>query len=246
MERYGLIGHPLGHSFSAAFFNEKFAREGRDANYDNYDLETADELTELVKKLGDELVGLNVTIPHKQAVIPLLDSLSEEAKAIGAVNVIKRVGETLEGYNTDVIGFRESLKPLLKPWHTTAFVLGTGGASKAVCHALKQLGIACTLVSRTPREGVVSYEVLENELRKNPEVLIVNCTPLGMSPKVDACPPLPYEALNDRTLLYDLVYNPEETLFLHNGKARGASTKNGLEMLRKQAEAAWEIWNGVR
>ena len=243
MKRYGLIGHPLGHSFSATYFNEKFAREGLDAHYDNYDLSDVRELLELVKNLGEELVGLNVTIPYKQAVIPYLDSLSDEARAIGAVNVIKFLGERMEGHNTDVIGFRESLRPLLKSWHKKAYILGTGGASKAVCHAMGQLNIEITLVSRSPKgENVISYEDLDAALRTNADVVIVNCTPLGMFPNVEACAPLPYEVLNERTLLYDLVYNPEETLFLRRGRMQGCITKNGIEMLWKQADAAWEIW----
>lgn len=240
MRHYGLIGHPLGHSFSARFFADKFAAEGIDACYDNYDLNSIDE----VRDLWPRLAGFNVTIPYKQDIIPYLSSMSEEAQAIGAVNVVRVSGDQLHGYNTDVIGFRESLRPLLQPWHTHALVLGTGGASKAVCHALNQLGIAWTYVSRTPRPGYLTYEQLRQEPQHIAEsLLIVNCSPLGTYPHIEGCPDIPYDRLTPRHLCYDLVYNPERTRYMELASAQGASVKNGLEMLHLQALAAWDIWN---
>ena len=189
-----------------------------------------------------ELRGLNVTLPHKQAVIPLLDEMSDEAREIGAVNVIRVRDGRLRGYNSDIIGFSESIKPLLKPHHTKALVLGTGGASKAICVGLTRLGLEWTYVSRTPREGMITYEDLTPEVMAEYTV-IVNCSPVGMYPKVDAAPAIPYECLTPRHLLFDLVYNPEDTLFMQKGRAHGATVKNGLEMLHLQAIASWRFWN---
>lgn len=246
---YGLVGYPLGHSFSRAFFTEKFAREGIDAEYLNFELPDAGELRQLLAAHPD-LRGLNVTIPHKQAVMPLLDGLSDDARAIGAVNVIKVLPPDngsggrprLVGCNSDVIGFTNSLRPLLQPHHSHALVLGTGGASKAVVHALGSLGIEWRYVSRHAAPGQLTYADITPALLAD-YMLIVNCTPLGMSPNVDACPDIPYEHLTSRHLLYDLVYNPEETLFLRRGRERGAATKNGLEMLHLQAVASWQMWH---
>ena len=245
-EEYGLIGYPLGHSFSARFFAEKFQKEGRDASYDNYEIEDAAQLLKIVEE-HPLLRGLNVTIPHKQAVLPLLDNICEEAKAIGAVNVIRVTHDQeghpyLKGYNSDVIGFCRSLSPLLRPQHQQALVLGTGGASKAVVYGLKQLGITPTYVSRTRGENKWSYEDLTPEILSTHHV-IVNCSPVGMYPHVNECPNIPYECLTPDHLLYDLVYNPEETLFLKKGAAQGATVKNGLEMLHLQALASWEFWH---
>lgn len=340
---YGLLGYPLGHSFSRAFFLEKFAREGIDATYLNFELPSADLLQQVIAE-HPGLRGLNVTLPHKQAVIPLLDELSDEARAIGAVNVIRitRQGGRphLKGFNSDIIGFMDSISPLLKPHHTRALVLGTGGASKAICHGLEKLGIEWRYVSRTrtpnqpsspqspsPLGQPSSPEASPLSLPSSPEVsplgqpsspqasplglpsspeasplghpsaqasplgqpsspkasplglpsapqdtsvgcsayspslppltysdvtpslladytVIVNCTPLGMYPKVDAAPPLPYAALSPRHLLFDLVYNPEVTLFMQQGRRFGATVKSGLEMLHRQAVASWEFWNG--
>ena len=240
MKCFGLIGHPLGHSFSARYFAEKFAAEGIDARYDNYDLADIEEVATMRR-----LSGFNVTIPYKQAVIPYLDGMSDEARAIGAVNTIRVDNGRFYGYNTDVIGFRESLRDWLAKNHASirsALVLGTGGASKAVCYALTQLGIAWQLVSRTPKEGCLTYKDLRKETALASIDLVVNCTPLGTFPNVDTCPDLPYESLNPAIRLYDLVYNPEETLFLRRGREQGCPVKNGLEMLYRQAEAAWEIW----
>lgn len=253
--QYGLIGYPLGHSFSAKFFAEKFAAEGIPAHYDNFERPSVDDLRSFVEE-HPHLVGFNVTIPHKQAVMPHLDALSPEAAAIGAVNVV-RVERTAEGnlflrgLNSDVIGFRESLRPHLRPNHRRALVLGTGGSSKAVVYSLRQLGISPTYVTRTRREahllvGNESVEVLEYQ-EITPELLaeftlIVNCSPVGMHPHIDEAPALPYEALTADHHLYDLVYNPLETRFLALGKSQGATTQNGLEMLHLQAIAAWEMW----
>ncbi len=247
MNTYGLIGYPLGHSFSRKFFTEKFAREGIDAQYLNFEIPSIEEFPEIIKN-NPTLKGLNVTIPYKQQVMQYLDDISEEAKAIGAVNVVKCQLSTvncqlhLTGYNSDVIGFVESIKPLLKPHHKKALILGTGGASKAIRYGLEEkLGMETLFVSRTAREGMITYEEVTAEVLKEYEV-IVNCSPVGMYPHVDECPALPYEALNENNLLYDLVYNPLETLFMKKGAAQGATVKNGLEMLHLQAIASWEFW----
>ena len=247
MTTYGLIGYPLGHSFSRKFFTEKFEKEGIDAQYLNFEIPSIEEFPEVIKN-HPELRGLNVTIPYKQQVMQYLDDISEEAKAIGAVNVVKCQLSTvncqphLTGYNSDVIGFVESIKPLLQPHHKKALILGTGGASKAIRYGLeKKLGLDTLFVSRSAREGIITYEDVTAEVLKEYEV-IVNCSPVGMFPHVDECPALPYEAMNENNLLYDLVYNPLETLFMKKGAAQGATVKNGLEMLHLQAIASWEFW----
>lgn len=244
MRKFGLIGKTLVHSFSKKYFTEKFEREAVDANYELYSMANVDSLRQFVQE--HSLCGLNVTIPYKQDVIPLLDEIDIEAQMVGAVNVIKikREGERLclKGFNTDVVGFRNSLKPLLKPWHTSALVLGTGGASKAVLYVLENLGIAARCVSRQKREGMLTYETLDADvMRRN--TLIVNTTPLGTFPNVDTCPDIPYRLLTEKHLLFDLVYNPEQTLFMKKGLQNGAAVKNGYEMLVGQAEASWRIWN---
>lgn len=236
---FGIIGFPLIHSFSAKYFNEKFEREQIEAEYSLYPIEelTAERLNELMSSLD----GMNVTMPYKKDVIPYLDRLDETAESIGAVNVIhNRVG-----YNTDCLGFMESIRPLLREYDKKALVLGTGGASKAVCYGLKKSGVYPTLVSRTPAEGMLGYADLTEEVM-NEYTVIVNCTPLGMAPEENTFPPIPYELISARHLLFDCVYNPEETLFLQKGKAQGATTRNGIEMLYGQAKAAWKIWNGNR
>ena len=247
MTTYGLIGYPLGHSFSRKFFTEKFEKEGIDAQYLNFEIPSIEEFPEVIKN-HPELRGLNVTIPYKQQVMQYLDDISEEAKAIGAVNVVKCQLSTvncqphLTGYNSDVIGFVESIQTLLQPHHKKALILGTGGASKAIRYGLeKKLGIETLFVSRSAREGMITYEEVTAEVLKEYEV-IVNCSPVGMFPHVDECPALPYEAMNENNLLYDLVYNPLETLFMKKGAAQGATVKNGLEMLHLQAIASWEFW----
>lgn len=237
MRHYGIIGFPLVQSFSAKFFNEKFAREGIDAEYSLYPI-ASDEL-ERIQHYVDTLDGMNVTIPYKQTVIPYLERLDETAEAIGAVNVVyKHVG-----YNTDCLGFIDSMKPLLREYDQKALVLGTGGASKAVCYGLRKLGVEPTLVSRTPKNGMLGYEDLNAEVMAS-HTILVNCTPLGMTPNIETCPDIPYAQITAQHLLYDCVYNPDETLFLKKGKAQGATTKNGMEMLYGQAKAAWRIWNG--
>ena len=307
---YGLLGYPLGHSFSRAYFNNKFAKEGIDAEYLNFELQSVEELPQLLAE-HPRLRGLNVTIPHKQAVIPLLDELSDEARAIGAVNVIRIERQEsgtakpyLKGFNSDVIGFVESIRPLLQPHHKRALVLGTGGASKAVCRGLEKLGIEWRYVSRkrqtatpapdgpitapsaspkspitvpsgspegplTPKvpapdgpitapsaspkkpitvpsgspEGPLTYSDLTPSFIADYTV-IVNCTPLGMFPRIDSSPELPYAALSKHHLLFDLVYNPGITQFMRQGRRFGATVKNGLEMLHLQADASWDFWNG--
>jgi shikimate dehydrogenase len=240
---FGLTGYPLSHSFSPRYFSEKFARQGIQASYQLFPLPDISGLRELIS-LHPQLLGLNVTIPHKETVLPYLDILSEEARAIGAVNCIHIKNKLLTGYNTDVTGFSQSLTPLLQPYHTRALILGTGGAAKAVRYALDHLGIEWKEVSRTPAVNQLGYEALDADVIQS-YPLIINTTPLGMYPHTDACPALPYEALGPEHLLYDLIYNPEETFFLARGKARGARTKNGLEMLELQAEASWHIWQNV-
>lgn len=242
MEQYGLIGYPLGHSFSRRFFNEEFFPEqGIEAEYLNFEIPEAEGLLEVVRT-HPLLRGLNCTIPHKQAVIPLLDEISSEAREIGAVNVIRIRDGRLKGFNSDIIGFMDSLRPLLQPHHRRALVLGSGGASKAVWAGLLRLGLEPTQVSRKAGEGVLSYEMLSPEVMADCTV-VVNCSPVGMFPHVDKCPAIPYELLSGRHLLYDLVYNPLDTLFMQRGRERGATVKNGLEMLRLQALASWKFWH---
>ncbi len=245
MDKYGLIGDKLGHSFSKNFFNEKFENENVDAEYLNFEIPSIEEL-KAVLDTNPELKGLNVTMPYKQQIIPYLNDITKEAKEIDAVNVVKvtrKKGKIyLKGYNSDVIGFRNSLKPLLEPCHKKALILGTGGASKAVAYGLKSLGLEYQYVSRAKKDECITYEEITPEVVDEYKV-IVNCTPLGMYPNFETSPQLPYSALNNRNLLYDLIYNPDETLFLSKGRAQGAITKNGLEMLLLQAYASWEFWN---
>lgn len=244
MDKYGIIGMPLGHSFSPGFFNEKFRNEGIDAVYEKYELPQIDSLQEVLAT-NPELRGLNVTIPYKEKVIAYLDELSEEARAIGAVNVIsvrhKGNNVYLKGYNSDTIGFSKSIAPLLMPCHKKALILGTGGASKAIEYSLRQLGLQTVKVSRYERMGTIQYENITPDVIKEYNV-IVNCTPVGMYPKTEECPLLPYDAMDGNTLLYDLIYNPDETLFMKKGKEHGAVVKNGLEMLLLQAYASWDFW----
>ena len=252
MKEYGLIGHPLGHSFSKKFFTDKFTSEGIDASYSNFDIPEIEMLRDIILE-HPMLMGLNCTIPHKESVISLLDDTSEEAKEIGAVNVIKIQrdkkyrggvmgdGIRLTGHNSDAIGFTQSILPLLKPNHQKALILGTGGASKAIKWGLEKLGIQCIYVSRNRGENRLAYKDITPDILRTHQ-LIVNCTPVGMFPHTQEAPQLPYEALTPDHILYDLIYNPEETVFLKKGKEAGAQTKNGLEMLRLQALAGWDIW----
>ena len=246
MDKYGLIGYPLGHSFSIGFHNQRFADEGINAKYVNFEIPSIDDLPEVLGS-NPELKGLNVTIPYKQKVMAFLDSISPEARAIGAVNVIRVVHKgdniTLRGYNSDVIGFKQSIEPMLESYHKKALVLGTGGASRAVAYGLKTLGLESVFVSRYERPGTIQYQSITPEVVREYNV-IVNCTPLGMYPNTEECPQLPYEALDEHNILYDLIYNPDETLFMKRGAEQGANVKNGLEMLLLQAFASWEFWNG--
>ena len=246
MDKYGLIGFPLGHSFSISYFNQKFTDEGINAKYENFEIANISQLQEVLD-LNPNLRGLNVTIPYKEKVIEFLDSVTPEAQAIGAVNVIRVTHEgknvRLKGYNSDVIGFTQSIEAMLdKKWHKKALILGTGGASKAVNYGLKSLGLETVYVSRYQRPGTIQYESITPEVVKEYNV-IVNCTPIGMYPHTDECPPLPYEAMDSHTILYDLIYNPDETLFMKRGREYGAEVKNGLEMLLLQAFASWEFWH---
>ena len=246
MDKYGLIGFPLGHSFSIGYFNEKFANEKIDAEYVNFEIPSIESLPEVLAQ-NPELKGLNVTIPYKEKVISYLDSISPEARAIGAVNVIRVTHKgdktVLRGFNSDVLGFTKSIEPMLEKIHKKALILGTGCASKAINYGLKSLGLETLFVSRTERSDNITYDKITPELIKEYNV-IVNCTPLGMYPHVDECPALPYEAMDSHTILYDLIYNPDQTLFMKKGAAQGAQVKNGLEMLLLQAFASWEYWNG--
>lgn len=246
MDIYGLIGYPLGHSFSISYFNQKFADEGIDARYENFEIQTIESLLEILDS-NPNLRGLNVTIPYKQKVISYLDTISPEARVIGAVNVIRVTHDgnrtILKGFNSDVIGFTKSIEPMLEKIHKKALILGTGGASKAIDYGLKALGLETVFVSRYQRPGTVQYKDITPDVIKEYNV-IVNCTPCGMYPHVDECPDLPYEAMDNHTILYDLIYNPDETLFMKRGAEYGANTKNGLEMLLLQAFASWEFWNG--
>ena len=244
MDKYGLIGYPLQHSFSISYFNEKFQNENINAKYINFEIPTIDALPEILAS-NPELKGLNVTIPYKEKVISFLDTVSPEARAIGAVNVIRVEHKgndiVLKGYNSDLIGFTQSIQPMLRPYHKKALILGTGGASKAINYGLKSLGLDTVLVSRFERPGTIQYEKITPEVIEEYNV-IVNCTPCGMYPHFEECPNLPYEAMSNKTLLYDLIYNPDQTLFMKKGLRMGATVKNGLEMLLLQAFASWEFW----
>lgn len=244
MKRFGLIGFPVSHSFSKKYFTEKFAKSGLDDHfYDLFELEHIADFPALWSD-NEDLSGLNVTVPHKENVLPYLDELDSSAKSVGASNVIKKVGDKLVGYNSDFIAFRHSLASWIGDFNGQALVLGTGGSSKAVCAALKDLTISFKTVSRSKKNGDLSYEDLFNNSSLIDEYhLLINTTPLGMHPKVDTCPQIPYEKINAKHFLFDLVYNPSETLFLQKGRARGAQIKNGDEMLVLQAEKSWEIWN---
>ena len=238
MKHFALIGYPLGHSLSAKYFTEKFSREGIDAEYSLLPMECVEDILPHCVQLS----GFNVTIPHKQAIMPLLSAISDEAQAIGAVNCVKVTPKGLEGYNTDIDGIRKSLEGVALEG-AKALVLGTGGASKAVQYALREGGADVTVVSRTKGAANLTYEDLSKELIANIDI-IVNTTPLGMYPNVDSAPALPYSAISAKHTLFDCVYNPQQTKFLRLGAEQGAHTIDGLTMLYAQAEKAWEIWNG--
>jgi shikimate dehydrogenase len=246
MRVYGLIGYPVTHSFSKQYFTQKFIDEGlKDVRYELFSLPDIKNFLSLVRNTQN-LVGLNVTIPHKETVMPFLHILSDEAQEIGAVNVVKinqiKKNLFLEGYNTDHLGFSAALKPFIKQKPERALVLGTGGASKAVVYALSKLKIQSTLVSRSSANNLLTYQDIDAEVIKGHQ-LIVNCTPVGMHKLKKEMPALPYEALSAKHILFDLIYNPEETEFLKAGKKMGAKTLNGSTMLETQAELSWEIWN---
>ncbi len=245
IQAYGIIGKKLSHSFSKSYFEKKFKELGlEDHNYSNFEIADISEFPDLLKK-NRELKGLNVTNPYKEEIIPFLDELSEEAAAIGAVNCIKIENNKLNGYNTDVYGFAQSIKPFLDTTHQKALVLGTGGASKAVAFALKKVGVEVFFVTSAENKKSANcffYPEL-NEMMFNAFKLIVNTTPLGMFPNVDTFPNIPYEFIGAEHLCYDLVYNPEMTQFLSKSKEQGALTINGLSMLHLQAEKSWEIWS---
>ncbi len=256
MKTYGLIGYPLGHSFSKKYFTEKFEKENiQDCIYNLYPIENIHLFSQLINDNAD-LLGLNVTIPYKESVLPFLDELDDTAKGIGAVNCIKILADEtkttgaiknkkLIGYNTDAFGFRQSIKPFLERQHERALILGTGGASKAVAYVLMQIGVECFYVSRTKnsnKKNQLTYDEL-NENVMNAFKLIINSSPVGTSPNITEAPQIPYQYISSGHLLYDLVYNPAETEFLKRGKQKGAATVNGLSMLQQQAEEAWRIWN---
>lgn len=248
MIKLGLIGFPLGHSFSKSYYLSKFENENiTGVDYDLYALERIDHFIDLLKN-DVNFKGFNVTIPYKQSVMELVDELSIEAKEIGAVNCITvhRTDDNnlrLNGYNTDAFGFENSLAPLLKKHHNRALVLGNGGAAKAVFYTFNKLGIPYSIVSRNPSNGDLTYDKINKDVM-DAHSIIVNCSPVGTFPNTEECPNIPYEHITDKHLLYDLIYNPAETLFLKKGKAHGATIKNGYEMLVLQAEENWQIWNG--
>jgi shikimate dehydrogenase len=260
MKHYGLIGYPLSHSFSKNYFEEKFIKEKiTDATYNLFPLEKLSDFSDLLHNNPD-LCGLNVTIPHKIQIMPYLDWVDDDAKEVGAVNCIRISSESpvaaafggevgveghdfrLEGFNTDIYGFEMSLRPLLTGDHESALILGDGGGARAVKFVLNSLGINYTTVLRKAHPGYLLFkDITQKHIEENK--LIINTTPLGTSPNINECPPIPYEYLTDEHLLYDLIYNPAETLFLQKGRQQGATIKNGYEMLVLQAEKAWEIWN---
>ncbi|MCL6524906.1 MAG: shikimate dehydrogenase [Thermoflavifilum sp.] len=240
--RFGIIGFPLEQSFSPKYFEEKFRREQKtDHLYVKCPLLQIEDFPKLLQQYND-WVGFNVTIPYKEKIIPYLTRLNDQAAAIGAVNCIRVLGSETIGYNTDAIGFRQSLKPLLKPQHRRALVLGTGGASRAVTYVLREWQIPYLLVSRRKQPHTLTYDELNEEILST-HLLIINTTPVGMFPHVNEAPPLPYQFIGPQHVLFDLIYNPSLTLFLKKGQEQGASIQNGYEMLILQAEASWQIWN---
>ncbi|WP_321996912.1 shikimate dehydrogenase [Draconibacterium orientale] len=246
MKKYGLLGYPLTHSFSKRYFTERFETENIDSTYDNFEIDSITKFQDVVKD-NPEVIGFNVTIPYKEQVIPYLDELNDSAKEIGAVNTIRVTrtenGVHLKGFNTDTFGFESSLKPLLKDHHKKALILGTGGASKALKYVLSKLGIEYISASiEELQENEIRYEDVNQQVISE-RLLIINATPLGTYPKVETFPNIPYEFITDKHLLFDLVYNPEVTQFMAKGKAKGATVKNGYEMLLNQAKKAYEIWN---
>ncbi len=242
-KKYGLLGKNISYSFSKKYFSAKFSNPlFLNSTYENFDIQSLDEFSAILKN-NPALNGLNVTIPYKETIIPFLNKLSKKATLIGAVNVIKFTKNgNLKGYNSDYFGFKNSLKPLLKPHHKKALILGTGGASKAVAFALDELNIYYTFVSREANDKTITYDRINATTFDNFQI-VINCTPLGTSPNIKEFPPIPYNFFTDKHIAFDLIYNPEESNFLKRAKKRGAIIKNGYEMLLFQAEKAWEIWN---
>lgn len=248
MKTFGLIGYPLGHSFSKKFFTEKFEKENlNDHQYLNFEMDSIARFPSIFDE-HENIIGLNCTIPYKQQIMQFLNEIDKDAEAVGAVNTIKIIktekGIKAKGYNTDIIGFEQSLSPMLGEQHKKALILGTGGASKAVKYVLNRLGIEyiSASIEEELSENEIPYSDIKHDMISE-RLLIINATPLGTYPNVDTCPKIPYDAIGSNHVLFDLVYNPELTLFLQKGKEKGAKTKNGLEMLHKQAIAAWNIWN---
>ena len=248
MKTYGLIGYRLGYSFSKGFFTAKFEDEGlKEHEYVNFELDTIEEFPSIFEK-NSQITGLNCTIPYKQQIMDYMDEIDEEATKVGAINTVKIMrsdrGVKLRGFNTDIYGFENSLKPMLNEKHKKALILGTGGASKAIKYILEKLDIdyVSASIEENLFEKEIRYEQIDDALLKE-SLIVINATPLGTFPKVDTCPDIPYDCLTKDHVLFDLVYNPEETLFMKKGKTQGASVKNGLEMLHLQAIKAWEIWN---
>jgi len=246
MRKYGLIGYPLTHSFSKRYFTEKFEKENIDSSYENFEIDNISKFPDIIKN-NSELVGLNVTIPYKEQVIPYLDELNDSAREIRAVNTVKitrtTTGIKLKGFNTDTFGFETSLKPLLKGHQKKALILGTGGASKALKYVLTKLGIEFISASiEELKDNEIRYEEIDEQMIKE-RLLIINATPLGTYPKIETFPNIPYEFITEEHLLFDLVYNPEITQFMSKGIQKGATVKNGYEMLLQQAIKAYEIWN---
>ncbi|MDR9400065.1 MAG: shikimate dehydrogenase [Psychroflexus sp.] len=240
MQKYGLVGKSLNHSFSKTFFEQKFEKENINAVYDNYELSSINEIKSLFKP-SNKIIGFNVTNPYKEKVIPYLDELDDTAEKIQAVNVIKNENGKYIGFNTDLIGFLKSFFPFVESHHDQALILGTGGAAKAVHHALLSMDITTSFVSRTPENHQIGYDDIDEELMQSHQ-LIINCTPLGMHPKIEKYPKIPFQFLNENHLLYDLIYNPTITQFLALGNKHGAKILNGQKMLEIQAVESWKIW----
>jgi shikimate dehydrogenase len=241
-KKYGLVGRNINYSFSRTHFTKKFEIEALEGStYENFDIQDISEFPNIIQN-NPNLKGLNVTIPYKEAVIPYLDKMSKKAKKMGAVNTIRFTKKgKLKGYNTDYYGFQKALEPLLEPQHQNALILGTGGASKAVAFALEQLGIGYTFVSREAKDKTIDYNSL-NAYTFHENQIIINCTPLGTTPNTQFCPDIPYDSFTPDHIAFDLIYNPAETLFLQKAKEKGATIKNGMQMLELQAEEAWRIW----
>lgn len=242
-KKYGLIGKTLGHSFSKKYFEAKFLQLNTTANFENYECANLVEVADVLGR--KDISGLSVTIPYKTEILPLLSDLDDSAKQVGAVNCVKFIGDKRIGFNTDVFGFKQLIKPFFEAHHERAMILGTGGASKAVAFVLEELGVDVIYISRQPKEAdEYSYQAI-NEKMMAYHGIVVNTTPVGTFPNVNECPEIPYHLISSKHLLVDLVYNPKETEFLKKGKAQGAVVINGETMLHQQAEKAWQIWNDL-